>query len=191
MHGKVTEIRPGVSVSLENYLSREAETSGRPQAETRWRISPTLDELRRRKTLTTEEHAAACRFLREYYVGLIAVVGPRTQNYEPSSRSANAYDPVAEKIHFAKETERVILAIDPIYYPALRWLLQTLGDSKPLSSLGDDYAPGLGAQTQSARCGAAVALLCACLCRAYGLTHRLDVEKRIESLSRILLEKQG
>ncbi len=196
MQEKVTSIRPGISVALENYLDRN---QGPPEGsrtgvshlqppEQRWRISPVLDELKRRKTLTPEEHAAACRFLREYYLGVIVTVGPRGQRYEPSSRGASMADPVAEKIHFAQETERAIMAIDPLYYPALRWLVATLGDGKPLSSLGDHYAPGLGAQTQSARCGAALALLCASLCRHYGIKHRLTVEARIESLSRILLE---
>lgn len=199
MQDKVIQIRPGIGLALENYLARDPGPSeggraavARSQAsEPRWRISPVLDELKRRKTLTSEEHAAACRFLREYYLGVIVTVGPRGQRYEPSSRGANMADPVAEKIHYAQQTERAICAIDPLYYPALRWLVATLGDGKPLSSLGDHYAPGLGAQTQSARCGAAVALLCASLCRHYGIKHRLTLEVRIESLSRILLEKQS
>lgn len=198
MQDKVIQIRPGIGLALENYLARDPGPSEGGRAavarsqppEQRWRISPVLDELKRRKTLTTEEHAAACRFLREYYLGVIVTVGPRGQRYEPSSRGAGMADPVAEKIHYAQETERAILGIDPLYYPALRWLVGTLGDSQPLSSLGGDYAPGLGAQTQSARCGAAVALLCASLCRHYGIKHRLTLEVRIESLSRILLEKQ-
>ena len=198
MQDKVIQIRPGIGLALENYLARDPgppeggrTAVARSQAsEQRWRISPVLDELKRRKTLTSEEHAAACRFLREYYLGVIVSVGPRAQRYEPSSRGANMADPVAEKIHFAQETERAILAIDPLYYPALKWLVGTLGEGKPLSSLGDDYAPGLGAQTQSARCGAALALLCATLCRHYGIVHRLTAAQRIESLSRILLERQ-
>ena len=198
MSENVRTIRPGIGVALANHLDRNqgplegSQTAGsRSQvSEQRWRISPVLDELKRRKTLTTEEHAAACRFLREYYLGVIVQVGPRGQRYEPTSRGANMADPVAEKISYAQQTERAILAIDPLYYPALRWLVGTLGDGKPLSSLGEHYAPGLGAQTQSARCGAAVALLCAQLCRFYGIRHRLTLEARIENLSRILLEKQ-
>jgi hypothetical protein len=204
--GNIFQIRQNIAHELENWVALQDATAPEPPqrpaerpraavarsqpAEPRWRISPILDELKRRKTLTVEEHAAACRFLREYYLGLIAVIGPRTQRYERSSASANGYDPVAEKIHYAKETERAIMTIDPMYYPALKWLVGTLGEGRPLSSLGEDYAPGLGAQTQSARCGAAVALLCACLCRHYGIQHRLTVEQRIESLSRVLLESR-
>lgn len=206
MQDKVISIRPGVGIELENFLALhplpapeapQRATQGARAAvarsqdpEQRWRISPVLDELKRRKTLTTEEHLAACRFLREYYVGLIAPATPRTQRYERTSPSAQGYDPVAEKIDCAKKTERAIMAIDSLYYPALRWLVGTLGEGKPLSSLGEQYAPGLGAQTQSARCGAAVALLCASLCRHYGIKHRLTLEARIESLSRVLLEQQ-
>lgn len=206
MSSNIVNIRRGIESELANWVALQEQPAPEPRqkptdrgrtaasrfqpAEPRWRISPALDELKRRKTLTTEEHAAACRFLREYYLGLIANIGPKAQRYERSSASANGYDPVAEKIDSARKTEQAILAIDPLYYPALRWLVSTLGEGRPLSSLGDDYAPGLGAQTQSARAGAAVALLCACLCRHYGITHRLTIENRIENLSRVLLESR-
>ncbi len=160
--------------------------------ERHWRISPILDELKRRKTLTGEEHAAACRFLREYYLGLYA--GPRTVGYrERGSPSAQAVDHDTQRIHYARETEKAILSVDPLYYPALKWLVATLGEGRPLTSLGESYAPGLGSQTQSARCGAAVALLCASLCRHYGIKHRLTMEEhaRIGNLSRILLEHKA
>ena len=188
------------SSELENWVALQGDSVAEPtrapaarskSTEHRWRISPVLDELKRRRTLTTEEHAAASRFLRELYIGLYSDPGPKSQQYDRSARSANGYDPVLEKIHYAKETEKAILSIDTMYYPALRWLVGTLGDGQPLSSLGEHYAPGLGAQTKSARCGAAVALLCAQLCRFYGISHRLTVEQRIESLSRFLLEKQA
>jgi len=206
LSSNIVKIRQGIESELENWLALQGHPAPEPRqkpaeparvaasrsqtAEPRWNISPILNELKRRKTLTTEEHAAACRFLREYYLGLIANIGPKGQCYERSSASANGYDPVAEKIDSARKTEKAILAIDPLYYPALRWLVGTLGEGRPLSSLGDDYAPGLGAQTQSARAGAAVALLCACLCRHYGIKHRLTLETRIENLSRILLENR-
>jgi hypothetical protein len=195
----VIDIRQNIARELENWVALQGESAPEPPrtpaacpkpAEHRWRISPILDELKRRKTLTTEEHAAASRFLYEFYLGVAADVGPKSQRYERRSASATGIDPVLEKIHFAKETERAIAAIDSLYYPALRWLVGTLGEGKPLSSLGEQYAPGLGAQTQSARCGAAVALLCASLCRHYGIKHRLTLEARIESLSRVLLEQQ-
>jgi hypothetical protein len=152
-----------------------------------WRISPVLDELKRRKTLTIEEHAAACRFLREYYLGMIT--GPRTQKYERASPSAEQIDRDTQRIHYARETERAILSIDPVYYRALQWLVATLGEGTALQALGEHYAPGLGSQTQSARGGQVLALLCAMLCRHYGIQHRLTIEQRIDSLSRVLLEK--
>lgn len=191
----VVKIREAISAELEAWVTLQGHQeqpsppAKSPQSsEPRWNISPILNELRRRKTLTTEEHAAACRFLRELYLGLYSNAVLKSQQYQRSSRSASGHDPVLEKIHYAKETEKVILAIDPIFYPALQWLVATLGEGKPLSSLGDDYAPGLGSQTQSARAGAAVALLCANLCKIYGIRHRLADRERIEHLSRVLLE---
>jgi hypothetical protein len=158
--------------------------------ERHWRISPVLQELKRRKTITVEEHAAAGRFLREYYLGLYA--GPKAFGYsEKTSRSANgSQDYLTQRIHYARETERAIASLDPVYYPALQWLVATLGDGAPLAKLGEHYAPSLGSQTQSARGGQVLALLCAMLCRHYGIHHRLTLEDRITSLSQILLTQQ-
>lgn len=154
----------------------------------RWQISPVLQELKRRKTITVEEHAAACRFLREYYLGLYA--SPKAFGYsERVSRSAGpASDYETQRIHYAVETKRAILSVDPVYRRALEWLVGTLGDGSPLSALGAHYAPGLGLQTQSARGGQVLALLCAMLCRHYGIAHRLTNEQRITSLALALLD---
>lgn len=157
--------------------------------ERHWRISPVLQELKRRGTITAEEHAAAGRFLREYYLGLYA--GPKAFGYsEKTSKSTSgSTDFMTQRIHYARETERAIAAIDPVYYRALQWLVSTLGDGTPLSHLGEHYAPNLGSQTQSARGGQVLALLCAMLCRHYGIHHRLTLEQRITSLSQILLQQ--
>lgn len=176
---------------------RQAEASGlvvdeRGLGEERhWRISPVLQELKRRKTITSEEHAAACRFLREYYLGLYA--SPKAFGYrEKTSPSANgSADYMEQRIHYARETERAIASVDPVYYRALQWLVATLGEGAPLSALGEHYAPSLGSQTQSARGGQVLALLCAMLCRHYGIQHRLTLDQRITSLSQILLEQRA
>jgi hypothetical protein len=156
-----------------------------------WRISPILQELKRRKTITSADHAAACRFLREYYLGLYA--SPRAFGYsEKTSRSANGSSEYEiQRVHYARETERAILSVDPIYHRALQWLVATLGDGAPLAELGRHYAPDLGTQTQSARGGQVLALLCAMLCRHYGIEHRLTSAQRINSLAQILLEQRA
>lgn len=154
--------------------------------ERHWRISPVLQELKRRKTIEEPEYLAACRFLREYFMGVYA--GPKAFGYrERTSPSAESSDYLTQRIHYAQETDRAISAVDPFFYPALRWLVATLGEAPPLSKLGEHYAPRLGLQTQSARGGQVLSTLCAYLCRHYGIQHRLTIEQRITSLSQVLL----
>ena len=194
MQDKVIQIRPGIGLALENYLARDP---GPPEggrtavarsqsSEQRWRISPVLDELKRRKTLTPETHAAACRFLYEYYLALY--MGPRTQKYERSSPSSGGHDGDIQRLHYALETEKAILSLSKAYHPALKWLISTLGESKPLSSLGEFYAEDLGAQTQSARCGAVLFLMCVELCEHYGIPCSL-LDKKIRSISVDILKR--
>lgn len=187
------EMRAGESLGPTPERLRHAKAAGlavetRGSGEERhWRISPILQELKRRKTLEEPEYFAACRFLREYYLGVYA--GPKAFGYrEKTSPSAESSDYLTQRIHYARETERAIAIIDPFFYEALRWLVSTLGEPTPLSSLGAHYAPRLGLQTQSARGGQVLATLCAYLCRHYGIAHRLtDIERRITSLSQVLL----
>lgn len=156
-----------------------------------WRISPVLDELRRRKTLSREEHAAASRFLREYYLGMHAGPSVSPGYAERGSPSAEDRDRVTERLHYAEEVRKAISAVDRLYYPAVGWLIASMAEGAPLSRLGEHYAPDLGVQTQSARGGQVLALMCAFLCRHYGMQHRLDIDKRIEALSRVFLEHKG
>lgn len=69
--------------------------------ERQWRISPILQELKRRKTLEEPEYLAACRFLREYYLGVYA--GPKAFGYrEKTSPSAESSDFLTQRIHYAR-----------------------------------------------------------------------------------------
>ena len=158
-----------------------------PATVTTWRISPALDELRRRKTISAQEYAAASKFLRDYYLGLYA--GPKTSNFAAGGGSAQPGDRETRRVHHAREVEKAMRSVDPIYHPALAWLIASLGPGVPLAALGAYYAPDLGTQTQSARGGQALALCCLFLCRHYGMDHSLDVDRQIEHLSRMLVEK--
>jgi hypothetical protein len=159
--------------------------------ERHWRISPVLQELKRRKTISSDSHAAFCRFLREYYLGLYA--SPKAFGYrEKTSPGANgSADYLTQRIHYARETERAILAVPPIFKLALEWVVSTLGESAPLSTLGQHYAPNLGAQTQSAKAGMVLELMGAELCQHYGISHHLiDTRGRISTLAQLLLEHE-
>jgi hypothetical protein len=160
--------------------------------ERHWRVSPVLPELKRRKTISDATLLAFSRFLREYYLGLYA--GPKAFGYsEKTSRSASGSAEFYERrVHYARETQRAILAVDPYYKVALEWVVSTLGESTPLSAMGKHYAPGLGAQTQSAKAGMVLEMLGACMCRHYGITHRL-IDPRFQTLAEafLALEQQA
>lgn len=151
-----------------------------------WRISPTIDDLLRRGTIEKPEHAAAMKFLRHYYLG--EYVGPRTSSFKERINGGNTVDRETSRVHYSREVRKAIMAVDPMFHQALAWMIASLGEGWPLKVLGEHYAPGLGAQTQSARGGQALASACAMLCRHYGMQHRLTIEQRLGELSRFLLE---
>lgn len=159
--------------------------------ERHWRISPILDELKRRGTVSAEEYRAAQRFLQDYFLGLYA--GPRGSSYRErgSPGAGDALDHETRRIHHAREAQKAIIAVDKIYHAAIAWLIASLGEGLPLSALGAHYAPSLGTQTQSARGGQALAFACIQLCRFYGMQHRLDIERRIGDLSKLFLENKA
>lgn len=162
-----------------------AEFGGDGEGEVAWRISPALDDLLRRGTLEHAEHAAAMKFLRHYYLGLYA--GPKTPGYkERINGGGGAGDYEDRRVHYAIQVERAIFAVDPLFHRALSWMVGSLTNPSPLSKLGAYYAPNLGAQTQSARGGQALATACAMLCRHYGMQHRLNIDARLNELSRYL-----
>jgi hypothetical protein len=179
-----TAQRAGKAAALGENVTSRTNADG----EVTWRISPALEELKRRGTLTAEEHRAAQQFLQDYFLGQYA--GPKTSGYRErtSGSAADASDYEVRRVHHAREAQRAIQAVDKMYWPAIAWLMASLGDGLPLSALGAHYAPHLGAQTQSARGGQVLAFCCVLLCRHYGLQHRLNVQRRIDELSRIFLE---
>lgn len=153
-----------------------------------WKIAPALDDLLRRGTIEQEEYQAAMKFLRHYYLGIY--VGPRTSSFRERVNGAAPVDRDTRRVHYAREVEKAILAVDPMFHRALAWMISSLGEGWPLRVLGEHYAPNLGAQTQSARGGQALATACAMLCRHYGMQHRLNIEKRLSELAQFLLDNR-
>lgn len=155
---------------------------------TTWRLSPILNELLRRKTIIEPEYEAASRFLRDCYLGMQN--GPKGSSYsERAGASASATeDRETRRVHHKREFLRAFEALDPVFHPALAWLIGSLGAGMPLAALGAYRARHLGTNTQSARGGEMLSLTCLFLCRHYGITHPLDVVEDLERLSRLLLE---
>lgn len=155
-----------------------------------WRISPSLNGLLQRRTITPQEFNAAQRFLRDYFLGMYA--GPASSRYaERSGPSHGDTDRETRRVHHAREVQKAMRAVDQVYQPALAWLIASLGEAPPLQVLGSYYARDLGSQTQSARGGQVLSLCCMMLCRHYGMDHPLDLDKRIAGLSQKLIEAKS
>ena len=158
-----------------------------------WRISPTLDELRRRKTIDDVMHAAVTRFLQEYFLGHHA--GVRTPGYaERASRSANPASPEEQRLHYFRETQKALQAVsEPLLDVMLRWVLSTLSGGLPLScpEMIDRYARGMGANTASAKCGTILMIFCLKLCDHYGMQHRLNEQHCEDELTKLMRRFSG
>lgn len=159
--------------------------SGFPTSNFYWSITPVIDDLRRRGTISEEEYQAAFRFMRHWHNGIHK--GP------PGSKFAPRYDgvstdmtPTERQWHYAGMAKRAFNAIEPLYQPALAWLIHAMGDPIPLKRLGEYYAPDKGAQTQSSQGAMALRFACIKLCDYYGIPHGLSKAK-IQELSEILL----
>jgi hypothetical protein len=154
----------------------------------RWRVSPVLDELKRRKTIDEVMHRAACRFLEDYYLGHYPQ--QKSVGYgERTSRSANAASPEDTRLHYFREWQRACAAVaDPMFDVVLRWVLSQLSGTLPLScaQMTQRYAPGLGHQTAAARCGMVLSLFCAKLAQHYGMQHELMIDSCVDELSRLM-----
>jgi hypothetical protein len=152
--------------------------------EAKWRISPTLDSLLKRETITREEYDAATRFLSDYYQGMYA--GPPTSGYRERTVGGARADRDTQRAHHAIEARKAMAAVPQMLKPALVWLIACLGEASPLSVLGAHYVPHLGTQTQSSRGGQVLSFLCVALCEHYGMTHRLQNQKLADELAQLL-----
>jgi hypothetical protein len=156
------------------------------EAVTTWRISPILNELLRRKTITEPEYEAAHRFLRDCYLGMQESAGGSSYAERGSASAKSADDRETRRVHHKREFMKAFQALDPVFHPALAWLIGTLTSGMPLAALGSYRASHLGTQTQSARGGEMLSMTCLFLCRHYGIKHPLDVIEDLSKLSAML-----
>jgi hypothetical protein len=162
---------------------------GNPTGHYKWRITPVIDELRRRGTITVDEHHAAERFMLNWQLGIHR--GPATSSYTPRTDGGSP-DGDAEVIRWehGNRAKAALLAVDGFLRPALAWLIASLGDPRPLKDLGAYYSPDKGDQTKSSQGAIVLRLALASLCRHYNIDHSFN-DKRMANLSRILLSKMG
>lgn len=154
-----------------------------------WHITPVVNELRRRGTITSEEYAAADKFMGQWYRGMYR--GPATVRYEARTDGGCGELDIEElRWQYAKRAKAAFKAVDPIFQPALAWLIRSLGDPVPLKVLGAYYAPDKGEQTQSSQGAIVLRLALVFLCRHYQIDHSFS-QQRVERLSEILLERMA
>ena len=171
----------GLKVSA-NIIHSEA---GFPTAQYYWSITPAIDDLKRRGTITDDEYDAAFRFMRHWHHGIHR--GPATIRYAPRyDGEVGDLTPGERQWHYAGMAKKAFNAVPPMLQPALAWLVQALGDPVPLQVLGAHYAPQKGAQTQSSQGAMVLRLACVALCEHYQIPHSFS-RQRIERLSEILL----
>lgn len=170
----------------ERIIARIHYTTAGFEAGFHWEISPVIDELKRRGTITGPEHEAALRFMRNWYLGLHR--GAPTSKFQPRlDSSQSGLDAQEFRWQNATLARKAASAVDPILRPALAWLIRALGDALPIRELGRYYNPDKSDSTLSAQGGIVLKLTCAQLAAHYGIDGCHISAKRIRHLSQILL----
>jgi len=165
--------------------------SGFPTANYYWRITPVLDNLERRGTITNEEYQAALRYMRHYAGSRHK--GPATSKFLP--HYDNGYrnlGPADRAVAMGQARTRAESAVHEMFHPVLRWLEAAAEDELPLWHLGAAYYPGVSQQTQGVRAVPILHFGLAMLAEHYETGHRFsqsDVEEAIETI-RITLEME-
>jgi hypothetical protein len=163
--------------------------SGFPTANYYWRITPVLDNLERRGTITNEEYNAALRYMRHYAGSRHK--GPATSKLLP--RYDNAFrnlGPADRAVAMGQARTRAESAVHEMFHPVLRWLEAAAEDELPLWQLGAAYYPEASQQTQGVRAVPILHFGLAMLAEHYETGHRFsrsDVEEAIETI-RLTLE---
>ncbi len=163
-------------------LTARGEGEGR-----RWRLSPVLDELKRRKTIDDVMHRGVTKFLEDYWLG--HYVPQRSTGYgERMPKGVSEFSPEDTRLHHFRKWQRAMAAVSsPEFDVVLRWVLGQLNGNVALGcpAMMERYAPGLGSQTAVARCGMILSLFCARLAVHYGYGHELLISRCVDELSRL------
>lgn len=170
-----------------NILHNEA---GFPTSNFFWRITPVLDTLARRGTLSNDEYNSALRYMR-YYAGS-RHKGPSTSQFLPRYDCAMQEMAPAERA-MAMGQRRAIAekAVHPYFRPCLRWLECAAEDERPLWHLGAYYYPGMSQSQQSQKASVILHFTLAMLTDHFGSgRHRfsqMELEEAVHTL-RITIE---
>ena len=163
--------------------------SGLPTGNYYWRITPVLDNLERRGTITREEYNAALRYMRHYAGSRHK--GPATSGFLPFYDSGfQNMGPADRAVAMGQARTRAESAVHEMFQPVLRWLEAAAEDELPLWKLGAAYYPEASQQTQGVRAVPILHFGLAMLAQHYETGHRFsrsEVEEAIETI-RVTLE---
>jgi len=162
---------------------------GNPTGHWNWQITPVMDELHKRGTLTEEEWAAAIRYMRHYAGSRHK--GPATSKLLPVyDRGFQDMDPLERAMAFGQSRARAEAAVHAFFRPCLRWLEKAAEDEWPLWKLGEMYYPALSRSQQSAKAPVVLHFTLAMLAQHYGIAHRftaVDIEVAVRTM-RVTIE---
>jgi hypothetical protein len=163
--------------------------AGFPTGSFYWAITPVIDELEKRGTITNEEWSAACRYMRHYAGSRHK--GPATSKLMPYyDRGFQSLDPAERAVAFGQARALAEKAVHPFFRQALRWLEAAAEDEWPLWHLGAMYYPHLSRSQQSAKAPVVLHFTLAMLADHYGIGHRFsasDIEIAVRTM-RITVE---
>jgi len=149
---------------------------GFPTDDFRWEITPVLDRLEARGTLTADEYDVALRYMR-HYAGS-RQKGPATAKYLPSyETSFLGLEPTERAVAYGQARAKAEAAVHPDMRLCLRWLEAAAADEWPLWRLGEMYYPAEPRATQSARAPAILHFTLSMLARHYGCRARFAVRE--------------
>lgn len=155
-----------------------------------WRITPAIDTLQKRGTLTQDEYNSALRYMR-YYAGS-RHKGPATSKIMPRYDCAmQDMNPAERAMEMGQRRSRAEAAVHPYFRPCLRWLECAAEDERPLWHLGAYYYPELSQSQQSQKASVILHFALAMLTDHFGgARHRfsqMELEQAIETV-RITIE---
>jgi hypothetical protein len=149
-----------------------------------WQITPIMDELRKRGTISDDEWGAGVRYMRHYAGSRHK--GPATARLLPFyDRGFQEMTPPERAVAFGQARTRAEAAVHPLFRPVLRWLERAAEDEWPLWKLGEAYYPMLSRSQQSAKASSILHFGLAMLADHYGSNHRFrasDIEVAIRTM---------
>lgn len=165
---------------------------GFPTADFHWQITPVIDMLEKRGTLTPEEYDVALRYMRHYAGSRHK--GPATARYLPNYDSGmRDMEPAERAMEMGQLRALAEAAVDPVLRPALRWLEAAAEDEMPLWMLGAMFYPDASRSVQATRAPAILHVVISMLARHYRrparfAVHEVDTAVRRFRMTRTTVE---